>query len=202
MAAVRSSFDYSFKGTFFGVKINRQGPNFKRVIQGALPTGKQFLDDMSKLLRHRMESRVPILKENFKNGAPGAIGTIQFESSSHGSHRPHKDIPNPLSLIIDHGFKYRVHGRLGEMKLDVTVYNTRKRQINFHKKMGKTPRVSKVLERFDDTCLPYLKAGHMDKISQYWMANTKRAFNRDLNKYIRDKNQAFLDAQDKTKAGS
>lgn len=201
MAAVRSSFQYETRGLFFGVKINRRGPNFKKAIQGALPDGKEFLDDMSKLLRNRIESRLPRLRENLKNGSPGTIGAIQFESTSHGKHRPHKDIPNPLSLIIDHGMKYRVHGRLGEIKLDVTVYNSRKRQINFHKKMGKTPKVSTVLKRFDETCLPYIKSGNMTKIADYWTANTFRAFNRDLNRYIKNKNQAFLDSTDQSKAG-
>ena len=201
MAGVRSSFEYTSRGVLFGVKINRRGPNFKNALKGAIPTGKAFLDDMSKLLRNRVESRIPLLKENLKQGVPGGIGTIEFESTSHGKHRPHKDIPNPLSLIIDHGMKYWVFGRLGEIKIDVSVYNTRKRQINFHKKMGKTPKVSTVLKRFDETCLPYIQSGNMGKISDYWTTNTFRAFNRDLNKYIKNKNKALIESRDGTKGG-
>lgn len=201
MGAVKTSFEISLTGNFFGVVFNEKGPNFAKSLKNSLPSRRELLRDMTQLMKNRVDTRIDILKKNYRAGVPGVKGAAAYQAFPHGKHKRHKQRPYILTDIIDEGMSYKVKTSLGNLTLDVRPYRTRNAKLNFHKKMSKVPTTEKVWQRLNETCLPFEDTGLMEKIGQKWLENTRRAFNRDLKAYIENRNQGFLHSKDKSKAG-
>jgi len=187
MPRPNTPFSMRISGTFFGVKVNVSYKEFRRIKSRMGLTSSQLLNKLRPMFKARLEHRIPKLVHQLEHGLQGLIGTKQFESQANGhGHRPHKQIPDPLTQIIKHGYRYGVSGNKDKIKVDINPKRSRVRQVNYHLKMGKTPRVyhdgyvygSKssrrgVMQGLDDTCLPFFKNGHHGAILEKWLENSQ-----------------------------
>ena len=183
-----SGFTVKINGSFMGVRANVSSNQFRngwRQVQRKLPLSRdKLLSELRPIFKRRFERRIPALKRGLGYGIRDAMGTRRFEGTSHGTHQPHRDIRNPLTLIVDQGMTYKVAAFKQHISIELKVHNTRRAGINFHNSMKKVPRISTVWNRLDATCLPYVKEGHRDKVIQRWLEYTKIGLGQDLKNYF------------------
>ena len=187
MPSSKTPFSMRISGTYFGVKVNVSYKEFGRIKRQMNITNSQLLNKLRPMFKARLEHRIPKLIEQLQNGLQGLIGTKAFESQPNGhNHKPHKQIPDPLTRIVEHGYRYSVSGSKDKLGVEIVPKRNRVKQINYHNRMGKTPRVyhdgytygSKssrrgVLQGLDDTCLPFFDHGHHGRIVQKWLENSQ-----------------------------
>lgn len=180
------------KGTLMGIKINTTGSDL-RILRKTMDR-KTIVRDMKKLFRKRLKGRIPVLREQLVEGLGGYVGTKEFESTVHGSHKPHYDIPNPWSLLMgDRVLLVRMDRGTGDLINVSASFSTRRiARINFHWNMsGKVPRADFIAQRFDDTCLPFIKDGHFGRIFGEWGENNRIGFEWAIELYMRDAKKAL-----------
>ncbi len=188
----RRDFAVKTSGMFFGIKVNTSGTNFAKIMRKS-PMGRpSFLKHIMPLFSQMIrKKRIPELRRRMVNGYSGAMGTRQFENTSHGTHKPHEFIPNPISQILGSN-KYTHYGvKVDGDKLSISMSlrnggQMRSRAINFHIDMERIPRVATVLERLDATCLPYIRDGHRDDILKIWLRYSQNTLTARLKKYMRE----------------
>ena len=181
-------------GTYFGVKINTSSNEvrnaWRSINRRAKMSRSSLIRDLTKIFKSRLERRIPALRRQLVMGVRDARGTRFFEESSHGSHQPHRQIRNPLTAIVERGTAYKVNVKGDKVVVDVRVHSTRRRSINFHTDMKKTPRISTVWSRLDKTCLPFVSDGHRDKVIQRWLEYSQASLTKDLRAYFLDRKKA------------
>lgn len=155
------------------------------------------------MFKERLEKRIPKLIHQLEHGLDGLIGTSRFESTARGKHKVHKDIPDPLTRIIKHGYRYKVTTNKKDLlKVEVIPKRSRDRRINYHYNMGKTPRIFRegysydatgkarnqrgVLQGLDATCLPYFDDGHHGAIVEKWLENSQIGMAYAIDAFIKD----------------
>lgn len=199
MPRARETWSVRMNGSFMGIKVNVSSKNFERSykrLASLMSISKQeLLRDLMKLFKRRLEKRVPKLIEQLQDGVQGLVGTREFESVGRHSgkfkHRPHQQIPDPLTRIVERGTRYLVTAKRDRLRLDMRVYNTRRTALNFHTDMPKVPRISTVWSRLDATCLPFVKEGHRDAIIERWLFNSGISLQSELMKYVKDRKLAL-----------
>lgn len=195
MPRARSTFAVKMHGNFMGVKVNVTGPSFRRnyaELSRIMQTSSSaMLKELMPLFERRLKDRIPKLIEQLQRGVQGLRGTEYFENTPHGSHRPHRQIPNPLSLIVERGSSYKVLRTNDRLRVDIRPHATRRKEINFHKDMSSVPRISTVWNRLDATCLPYVKDGHRDAIVERWLENSGISLQSEFMKYMSDRRAAL-----------
>ena len=193
----KDPFSVRMTGTLFGVKVNTSYREFRRIKRQLTLTSDQLLRKLMPMFKKRLENRIPKLIEQLQHGVQGLVGTIQFESTPRAGHRPHRDIPDPLSRIVAKGTSYRVVAKKSSLAMDIRPYKRRLGLINYHHSMGKVPRIyhpnyvygskSKnrgVLQGLDDTCLPFYKNGHHGAIVQKWLENSQIGMAYSINAFL------------------
>ena len=172
-------FQYTVSGMMYGVKINR-----KNSLDVLKTRTKQVQARMTRLAAETIERRINdgSYYEKLIKGGKGVMGTKQFEETpmALGSfeHHPHKDVPNPLSLIVLYGLKVTVRSfaRKGVFA-EAKVVQARFGFIKFFNTKN-TPRVSTIWQRLDQTCLPFVSNGNYEKLVAQWSRSTQRAVQR------------------------
>jgi hypothetical protein len=194
MSRPKSPISVRMTGTYFGIKVNTSSKDvrnaWRAINRRAKMSRSTLLRDLTKILKNRLELRIPALRRQLVMGVRDARGTRFFEESSHGTHQPHRQIRNPLTRIINNGATYRVSIKGDKVKVDMSIHGTRRRAINFHNDMKKVPRISTVWSRLDATCLPFVKDGHRDKVIQRWLEYSQASIKRDLQSYFLDRKRA------------
>lgn len=185
----RKDFALHTRGTWLGVKINTTGFNFSQLMSKSKMGRANFLATIMPLFQKRIKKdRLPTLKDKLVNGGyKGTIGTMEFENTAHGTHKPHYDNRNPISYIFKKHTRYSVLIDGDKLKVEMKLIgngNKRDPKANFHYEMETVPRVSTVLNRLDATCLPYLKGGHRDKIMAIWVRYSIGALQSELKKFM------------------
>lgn len=185
----RKNFAYHTKGTWLGVKINTTGFRFAEAMAKSKMSRSNFLNTIMPLFQKRIKKdRIPTLKDKLVNGGyKGTIGTMQFENTAHGKHKPHYDNRNPISYIFKKHTRYSVKVDGDKLKIEMNLVSggsKRDARANFHYEMPTVPRVSTILSRLDATCLPYISEGHRDKIIGIWLRYSARALQSELKKFI------------------
>src|SRR5210317_1437470 len=177
MPRANTPFSMRITGTYFGAKVNVSYKEFRRVKHKMSLTNSQLLNKLRPMFKERLEKRIPKLIHQLEHGLDGLIGTSRFESTASGNHKVHRHIPDPLTRIIKHGYRYKVTTNKKDLlKVEVIPKRSRDRRINYHYNMGKTPRIFRegysydatgkarnqrgVLQGLDATCLPYFDDGH------------------------------------------
>lgn len=190
MPRANTPFSLRISGTFFGVKVNVSYKEFRRIKSRMGLSSNQLLNKLRPMFKARLEHRIPKLIHQLEHGLQGLIGTSKFESQANGhGHRPHKQIPDPLTRIIKYGYRYGVSGNKDKIKVDINPKRSRDKRVNYHLKMGKTPRIFRdgysytakgkarnqrgVLQGLDATCLPFFKNGHHGAIVEKWLENSQ-----------------------------
>ena len=167
----RLAFSIKTYGTFMGIKVNTTNKDFTKAMRISGFSRSRILNTLRPMFKKRLENRIPKLIEQLRNGVQGLPGTKVFESRSNEfGHRPHRDIPDPLSRIVQFGTSYKVVGKKDRLEVKIEPHKSRNANINFHNKMSKVPRISTVWSRLDETCLPFYTEGHHTDIYEYWLA--------------------------------
>lgn len=181
------------RGTVMGIKINTTGTDL-RALRKAM-SRQEIVRDVKKIFRDRLKGRIPMLREQLINGIAGYVGTKEYESTGHGSHKPHYDIHNPLTLLMGpRVLLIRMDkGKSDRIEVSTSFSNRVVKGINFHWSMGgKTPSASFIAQRFNDTCLPFIKDGHFGDIFGEWGENNKISFEWAIELYMRDRKKALF----------
>lgn len=191
MSKRASAFSVRISGNFLGIKVNTSSNDvrngWRRVMRRMPMSRNQLLAELRPLFKRRLERRVPALVRGLTRGIRDAQGTRQLENTFHGTHQPHMQIRNPLTLIVEQGSTYKVHAREDKIGIQIKIHGNRRRAINFHTDMKKVPRISTVWNRLDATCLPFVKDGHRDKVVQRWLEYSKIGLRNDLRSYFSDR---------------
>lgn len=203
MPRANTPFSMRITGTYFGAKVNVSYKEFRRVKHKMSLTNSQLLNKLRPMFKERLEKRIPKLIHQLEHGLDGLIGTSRFESTARGKHKVHKDIPDPLTRIIKHGYRYKVTTNKKDLlKVEVIPKRSRDRRINYHYNMGKTPRIFRegysydatgkarnqrgVLQGLDATCLPYFDDGHHGAIVEKWLENSQIGMAYAIDAFIKD----------------
>lgn len=168
--------DFSVKtyGTFIGIKVNSSGTDISRAMKITKFSRSYILNKLRPLFKQRLENRIPKLIEQLQRGIQGLPGTRQFEKTSNEfGHRPHRDIPDPLSRIVAFGTSYKLKAKKDRLEVEIKPYNNRDGKINFHNKMPGVPRISTVWNRLDATCLPFFTKGYHTDIYVAWLGYSR-----------------------------
>ena len=188
------AFSVKITGNFLGLKVNTSSNDvrngWRRILRRQPMSREALLRDLRPLFKRRMEKRIPKLIRGLTRGIRDAQGTMRMEETFHGSHKPHRQIRNPLTRIVEQGTTYKAFIRGDKIGVDIRVHNTRRRNINFHTDMKKVPRVSTVWNRLDATCLPFVTSGNRDKVVQRWLEYTKIGLAQDLKTYFTNRDRA------------
>jgi len=187
----KRNFHISTSGSWLGVKINTTGPRFAKEMAKTKLGRPDFLKIIMPMFRDVLKKkRLPVLKSRLIDGNyKGTVGTRQFENSSHGSHKPHYDNPNPISYIFKAHMHYGIVVDGDKLKVTMNLRNggnKRDAKANFHYEMDTVARVSTVLSRLDATCLPYFQEGHKDKILDIWLTQSQKTMTARFKKYLRE----------------
>ena len=155
-------------------------------IFAALPTTtKAMLSRVTPIMFDRLKELDPKMREMLIKGSSNLskeltdIGSIKrveglanYESTDHGTHRPHKDIPDPLSRLVNNkGLRIVFKKKANRFTILSDFKNTRNGLINFHNKMRKVPRASTLATRLDQTCLPFVRSGLYGDLMEVLAAN-------------------------------
>lgn len=203
MARAKTAFTVTTKGTFLGVKVNTTSPMFARLIKNASYTSRDhFLKDVMPVMEARFEELVPKYRDQLVRGATAfgqdplvnvqggatAEGLGSYESYAHGSHNPHKQIPNPLTrLVSEKGMKVSLRKVRDRFELKSEFKKKRTAYINFHNNMPKVPKPETVARRFDQTCLPFIREGLFGELTEIYAANASYSMAYTLAKYLEDR---------------
>ena len=175
----RRDFVVKTQGVFFGLKVNTTGTNFAKLMRKTPMARPSFLKVIMPLFATEMRKKRIGVRRRMVNGYQKAMGTRQFESTAHGTHKPHEWIPDPLSRIFGSSryMHYGVFVSGDKLQVSMKLRNggqMRARSINFHIDMERTPRVATVLSRLNETCLPYIREGHRDDVLKFGYSIAKR----------------------------
>lgn len=211
-----ASLAISFNGDFLGIRVNTTGAVMADILRRSGLTSRQaFLDRVMPVVRETMDRRTLKLRDNLIQGVTVAgLGTGQgivsegaqarrsvqglsqmemtagrYPGSNH-PHQPHKEIPDILSRIVNHGLSVRSLPAGSSYNLSVRIYNSRLSAVMFYGKRtfykeivsdgdregvivrNKIPRVSTVARRLDETCLPFIQSGRLGDLMEAWAANS------------------------------
>lgn len=193
MSRPSSPVQVRMSGTYFGVKVNTSSNQVRNAIKKISRQNKfnsaKLLNELRPIFKARLQKRIPKLIFQLQFGAKGLLGTHQLEVRSHGKHKPHKQIREPLSRIVKFGTSYKViYPNKSTVGVQIKVHDRRNARLNFHNDMKKVPKISKVWSRLDATCLPFVSAGHRDQIIAQWLSFSMNAIMKDMNDYFLGKN--------------
>jgi len=181
----KPDFKVTTTGTFFGIKVNTTGGYLSKILRRSDFKRDGLLKKIMPLFTKRLQKRIPKLKEQLMNGLQGSIGTRRFESSVRGTHKPHRDIPDPLSRIIEKGTSFKLQTKKDRLQVLIKPHDRRNGYINFHGKMSKVPRISTVANRLDATCLPFWSNGHADAVYRKWLNYSRIGFYYALDDFVK-----------------
>lgn len=200
----KTAFRVTTRGTFLGVKINTSSTLFASEMADACYSSRaQFLKDVMPIAEKRFKELVPKLRVQLSTGVKNirndpfvnvqagqrAMGLGEYESKSHGSHRPHKDIPDPLTrLVSDKGMSVNIKRVSDRLELHTKFKDSRNGLLNFHSSMPKVPRASTLARRLDETCLPFIRDGRFDKLLEIFGANASHSILWAIDKLLKDRN--------------
>lgn len=200
MATKPHAFKVVTQGTYLGVKINTTSNMFARLYREASYESREaFLKDIMPIMEERFKEILPKYRDqlvrgttafgqdplvNVRGGAT-AKGLSEYESTAHGSHRPHRQIPDPLTrLVSEKGMSLKLKKVRDTFTLESTFKNTRNSYINFHSSMPKVPRASTVARRLDATCLPFISDGRFAELTEIYAANAAYSMSLTLAKHF------------------
>lgn len=200
------AFKVRTSGTYLGVKINSTSEMFSRLFKDASYTSRdQFLKDIMPVMERRFKELVPKYREQLVKGTTAlgqdplvnvtggtrAEGLASYESHAHGSHRPHRQIPDPLTrLVSEKGMSVKIRRVRDTFQMQSNFKNTRSAFINFHTDMPKVPRASTVARRFDETCLPFIRSGRFGVLTEIFAANAAYSMGVSAAKFFEDREAA------------
>lgn len=211
-----ASLAISFNGDFLGIRVNTTGAVMADILRQSGCTSRQaFLERVMPVVRQTMDRRTLKLRDNLIQGVTVAgLGTgqgivsegAQARRSVQGlsqmemtgahypggrsPHKPHKEIPDILSRIVNHGLSIKNLPAGSSYNLSVRIYNSRLSAVMFYEKRtfykeivsdgdregvivrNKIPRASTVARRLDETCLPFIQSGRLGDLMEAWAANS------------------------------
>ena len=200
------AFTVRTSGTYLGVKINSTSEMFARLFKNASYNSRdQFLKDIMPVMEKRFKELVPKYREQLVKGTTAlgqdplvnvtggtrAEGLASYESHAHGTHRPHKQIPDPLTrLVSEKGMSVKIRTVRDTFQMQSNFKNTRTKYINFHHKMPNIPTAAKVARRFDETCLPFISSGRFGALTEIFAANAAYSMGVSVAKFFEDREAA------------
>jgi hypothetical protein len=207
----KTSFKVRTRGTFLGIKINTSSKLFANEMAKACYSSRQeFLKDVMPVAEARFKELVPKLRVQLSTGVANISGeplvNVQgskrveglgsYESKSHGSHRPHKDIPDPLTRLVgERGMSVHIKRVSDRLELNTNFKNTRNGLLNFHGSMPKVPRASTLARRLDETCLPFIRDGNFEALLEIFGANASYSILWAISKIYTDRAKALKGAR-------
>ena len=211
-----ASLAISFNGALFGIRVNTTGMVMADILKKSGMTSRQaFLERVMPSVRDTMDRRKLKLKDNLIQGVqvtnigPGqgivsadaqarrsVQGLSQMEMTDahydggNSPHKTHKQIPDILSRIVNHGLSIKSLPSGSSYNLSVSYYHSRRSAVMFYSKRtfykeivsngdregvivrNKLPRVFTVVRRLDETCLPFIQSGRLGDLMEAWAANS------------------------------
>jgi len=203
MGRAKHAYSVKTKGNYLGVKINTTSKMFSKMIKDASYDSREaFLKDVMPVMDKRFREILPKYRAQLIKGTTAfggdpllnvkggkrAEGLASYESKAHGSHRPHKQIPDPLSrLVSEKGMSIKLKRVRDKFELKTNFKRTRRHYINFYKTMPSLPRASTVARRFDETCLPFIRSGRFEELTEIYAANAAYSLSMAVIKHLNDR---------------
>lgn len=201
------AFKVTTRGTYLGLKINSTSQMFARLIKEASYDSRDaFMADVMPIMEERFKELVPKYREQLAKGTTAlgqdplvnvqggakAKGLGEYESTFHHSgknrHRPHNDIPDPLTrLVSEKGMSVKIKKTRDTFTMESTFKNTRSASLNFHLNMPKVPKASTLARRLDQTCLPFIRNGWFAELTNIYAANAAYSMSVTLAKYLENR---------------